>query len=764
MRARCGAGALDGWSALAAPAPGRAPPADHPADQGGGTGWAGLAGASVDAELVLEVAARATCLAEVIDGGAARGDGGAQDGADDRDQGHEGGAWDAAGGSLRTQCGAEQGLLGIDVADPHHRRLVHDHRLDRLAAPTAGSGQVVGGECGFIQRLDAQSRQPGMLLLRAQGDEVEQAEPSRIPEGQASTILQMEIAVVMVPFAASRGEPPGAGHAQVAEQGPGGSVEQEVFGAAPDCDHGLTRQARRQPGGDGGTQGAPAQLDACDGRSGEEQLQAGAYGLDFGQLGHGLTLAAAERPPNPEGAQGKHWRHARGSFTIAAMSAYLEGLSAAIAGRRLAISDDKPLVIKIATSSRARGRVLIGLDAGRYHLTNESAVQCSINGETSRAGDLDEGDEVQIGKDRFRMVIVREDEHDRIGTQKLAPSASSSAAEAEICAVCDARIGGASGGWSDGSRSICERCLATGVKPEHLPSSPSPTPTLHQDVTPAAPAAVIAPPSAESGAITPVAIRAQERAPQRLSASDTTPVSVRAVPAPPSGEPARGAARRGQAAAPAASASSSGQVPTIPDDAPTSESDRMRHSRRISASRLTAVEPAGNGREGLLSKVGRVFGRRDERYQRLEELQVERLARLAEAGRLALSAGLGLGLGEALVASLLQGKRVTLGAADCSTTGLEQWRALRKRMDLVVAEIAALRRILGMGPDPETLLQQTPTLRVDERRQQERAFAALDGLSTDELGIELSEGAVAPAPAAPPAHGSGRHRQPRRRR
>ena len=133
------------------------------------------------------------------------------------------------------------------------------------------------------------------------------------------------------------------------------------------------------------------------------------------------------------------------------------------------------------------------------------------------------------------------------------------------------------------------------------------------------------------------------------------------------------------------------------------------------ASRLTAVEPAGSGREGLLSKVGRVFGRRDERYQRLEELQAERLGRLAEAGRLALGPGLGLGLGEALVSALLQGGTISLSAGDCSTTGLEQWRALRKRLDLLDAEIAAMRRTLGLGPDPESALQQSPTLRVDER-------------------------------------------------
>ncbi len=471
------------------------------------------------------------------------------------------------------------------------------------------------------------------------------------------------------------------------------------------------------------------------------------------------------------------------------MPAYLEGLSAAIRGRRLAIPLDKPLVIKIATTSRERGQVLISHERGRYLLANDSAVASAINDTPTRKGEIGAGDEVLIGKDRFRLEVSREDDHDRLGTQKVAPAIRQADQKAAVCAVCDARIDGAAAGWSDGSRSICARCLATGVKPEHLPNlAPRlPPPTLADGAAPApdpapAPSATPAgaPAPAAKAVTTPATLppvpRPAAAAPPLAEHAIETPVAIPPAPRRHGTESGSGQHRLVREPTPLGNRILSGPGDVTPlsnrrldpvaergAEGGTSESDRMRHSRRISASRLTAVEPAGSGREGLLSKVGRVFGRRDERYQRLEELQAERLSRLAEAGRLALSPGLGLGLGEEMVCALLQGGSISLSAAHCSTTGLEQWRALRQRLDLLDAEIAAMRRMLGLGPDPESTLQQSPTLRVDERRHQERAFAALDGLSTDEIGPLL--GAAAPPPddpQAPPS--SGRLRPTRRRR
>jgi hypothetical protein len=486
---------------------------------------------------------------------------------------------------------------------------------------------------------------------------------------------------------------------------------------------------------------------------------------------------------------GNRWLAGHGTITITGMPAHLEGLSAATLGRRLAINGDKPLVIKLATTSRERGQVQISVSAGRYVFTSDSSVPCKINGTVTRSGELAEGDQVQIGKDLFRMTVQHEDDHDRLGTQKVSPSGAVPVLGSGQCAVCDSALNGITGSWSDGNRSICPRCVASGVQPDHLPqtgreadvarhdepaSASAPTRPMGsagpvgkalEATPPHLPASVIETPFAPP--VVPGPNERAERTPLRtpiLSGTEPTPLSQPIIPAPAAGSPVPAASRRTPPSGVHAAATGKDAPAAPAAGATTSESDRMRHSRRISASRLTAVEPAGSGREGLLSKVGRVFGRRDERYQRLDELQAERIERLAEAGRLVLSPGLGLGLGEAVVAALLQGQRVTLGASDCSTTGLEQWRSLRKRMDLMDAEIAALRHTLGMGPDPTTTLPQSPTLRVDDRRQQERAFAALDGLSTDELGLELSQGATPPPDSAGATPSSGRHRQPRRRR
>jgi hypothetical protein len=192
-----------------------------------------------------------------------------------------------------------------------------------------------------------------------------------------------------------------------------------------------------------------------------------------------------------------------------------------------------------------------------------------------------------------------------------------------------------------------------------------------------------------------------------------------------------------------------------------SDSDRQRQSRRISASRLTAVEPAQ--REGLLSKVGKVFGRRDERQQRLADLEAKRAALLAEAGRHALGPGGSMGLPEKVVQILLSGGSVTVNAGDLSQADVERWRAQRQRMVLLDAEIAALRKALGLGSDPQMHQQSSPTLRPDQKAMQDRAFATLDGLSTDELS-RPDPAQSAPTEIAVKTSQSGRIRQALARR
>lgn len=428
------------------------------------------------------------------------------------------------------------------------------------------------------------------------------------------------------------------------------------------------------------------------------------------------------------------------------MPLHLEGRSAAVAGRRLTITREKPFIIRTKTTNHT-GEVQVLFSEGCYRLDNRSHMRCRINGTDQRQGVLADGDGLEIGKDHFAVVIEPDtrpvtraptDEQDAHDTQSLSPVSldehlPSELAATVVCAVCDARIVAGTrgnGSWSDGERHICARCLAKGVKPDHLPR----------------PFAAISP-----SAITPVA---------------GSPVLPEAVAVPAEDSRASSSSSRILASMPDVASDSTTDLKPPPgasdEGAPSSaDSDRQRQSRRISASRLSVVEPAQ--REGLLSKVGKVFGRRDERHQRLAGLEADRAALLAEAGRHALGHGGSLGLPEKVVAALLAGSTVTIAGADLSQTDVERWRAQRQRMVLLDAEISALRKALGLGSDTQMHQQSSPTLRPDQKAMQDRAFATLDGLSTDELARpdpQVIEGGIAVKTGA-----SGRQRPvPARRR
>jgi hypothetical protein len=443
------------------------------------------------------------------------------------------------------------------------------------------------------------------------------------------------------------------------------------------------------------------------------------------------------------------------------MPLHLEGRSGSVAGRRLTVTRDKPFIIRTRTTNH-EGEVQVVFSQGGYRLDNRSPMRCRLNGAERKEAVLSDGDELEIGRDRFAVSIHADepvatrpaDEQDEHDTQALAPLALdaplASAPTIEppvVCAVCDGRIvAGASGkSWTDGERTICARCLAKGVKPEHLPRPFAAT--VPHEITPAS-GLPLAPEQVD--ALTPIAgapvlLRDGFATTDEQHSSSTTHLLA--------GVPNSASDSTAEMLAP----------PAAKDHQSTSESDRQRQSRRISASRLTAVEPAQ--REGLLSKVGKVFGRRDERHQRLTDLEANRAALLAEAGRHALGAGGSLGLPEKAVQSLLSGGSITLDANDLSQADIERWRAQRQRMILLDAEIAALRKALGLGSDPQMHQQSSPTLRPDQKAMQDRAFATLDGLSTDELS-RPEPAQSAPTEIAVKSSQSGRSRAPlpRRRR
>jgi len=167
----------------------------------------------------------------------------------------------------------------------------------------------------------------------------------------------------------------------------------------------------------------------------------------------------------------------------------------------------------------------------------------------------------------------------------------------------------------------------------------------------------------------------------------------------------------------------------VPPASTATDSDRHRQQRRISASRLTAIEPPASA-SGLLKRVSSAFSGRAEK-QRLEELEGERRAALVEAGRRSLADGSAFGLPPAAMASLQRGKSTTISPDELA--GFARWRDDRQRLVRLDAEIAALRQALGLGSDPDAVILIAPTLKSDERQKTERAFATMDAVGTQEI-------------------------------
>lgn len=187
--------------------------------------------------------------------------------------------------------------------------------------------------------------------------------------------------------------------------------------------------------------------------------------------------------------------------------------------------------------------------------------------------------------------------------------------------------------------------------------------------------------------------------------------------------------------APSAAAANRTPAPEAPRSS--SDSDRQRHQRRLSASRLTAVESNSTQSSGLLKRMSAAFSGRNER-QRLEQLEQERRTALAESGRRSLGDGGGFGFSTEAMSLLQNGESVTIKAEDLD--GLAQWRSDRQRLVRLDAEISALRQVLFLGPDPDAVLLTTPVLRSDENVKTDRAFATMDEVGTQDIGRILDDG------------------------
>jgi hypothetical protein len=423
-------------------------------------------------------------------------------------------------------------------------------------------------------------------------------------------------------------------------------------------------------------------------------------------------------------------------FTVAGMPLYLEGRSTAVLGRRLTVTREKPFIIRTKTTNHT-GEVQIAFVDGNYQLNNQSPMSCRINGTIQKIATLLNHDEIEIGKDLFLVSLTpdtekaTQTEHVQVArvitpvtdipstpqtserlmidvdedTTEALHTAMVSSLSLHQCAICDAKITSekTASAWTDGERFLCRACLNKGVKPEHLPRKGIDNLVVNEESLVSDKLAVESIDQIDDITATPLDSSLLKR--------ETRPV----------GE------------AKAELDSQLNETDSHSFVASPSESDRYRQSRRISASRLAAIDPAPP--KGLLSKVSKVFSRKDDRVHRLESLEIQRKALLIEAGRLALGAGGSMGLPNQAIKTLLAGGEFNLKASDLLAADLDRWRGQRQQMVLLDAEIAALRRSMGLGQDPITYIDQAPPLRTDQKAQQERTFASMDGMSTDELSF-----------------------------
>lgn len=187
------------------------------------------------------------------------------------------------------------------------------------------------------------------------------------------------------------------------------------------------------------------------------------------------------------------------------------------------------------------------------------------------------------------------------------------------------------------------------------------------------------------------------------------------------------------------------------DDNP-DEDEQRPPGRRFSASRTSQSSAPGNT-SGLISSMSRVFKRRSGSradVRRLEELEDERQKLLMRSGRRALEKQGGIGLPEGALAQLAQGHGLHLRQEYMAMPDLDRYRRDRRRLHHLDAEIDALRYQLGLEPQEDSSLVDFPEPMVHQWEREERAFAAMDEMGTNEVNVDLSdeEGDSAPGHAA----------------
>ncbi len=164
----------------------------------------------------------------------------------------------------------------------------------------------------------------------------------------------------------------------------------------------------------------------------------------------------------------------------------------------------------------------------------------------------------------------------------------------------------------------------------------------------------------------------------------------------------------------------------------------LRNSRRISAARMSAVDGSGNKQSGILKRVSRVFGRKKNNKDRLEECRAEREQLLALVGRRTLEGQGGFGLPAGFLQQLSRGETRTLSRQDLNQPELERYYNLSERLRFLDTEIIKLRIDVGDDSTEDNSLCK-PALQTELDQKREEAFQSMDEIKTEDMLLQLDE-------------------------
>jgi hypothetical protein len=268
---------------------------DEDASDGGCAAAAGLAGALIHAVLDLERAGVSVGVDVIGDRRATQADGVTKNVKEGEAETFELGAGKAAGAAGGADAGAEEALVGVNVAYTSEQRLIKKGCLDGQAPAAEESGE------GLRRDLERLGSRRDELLSAGEVAKLEAAEAARIDEAQLVSAGQGEADMgVAGEGGAGFFHQQLAGHAQVDDPlsvwkclpwlSGGVELEDDVLAAAMDGEDAGSLEALGLAGGrrfEGLTMAAEPGLG--DSVAAQAHIHAAGDGFDFGELGHRLV-------------------------------------------------------------------------------------------------------------------------------------------------------------------------------------------------------------------------------------------------------------------------------------------------------------------------------------------------------------------------------------------------------------------------------------------------------------------------------------------